>query len=224
MTGPASAEAVSEEASPRAVLRNIVVAPIPFRIARDLVVRHHYLHSMPGGTRLSFGVFLGCRLLGAVTLGVGPYNAPSLVEGAARNDCLTLSRLWLDDELPKNSESRVLGMIIRSLTRHTTVKFLLAYSDPSQGHLGVIYQATNWLYTGLSDATPLYDLCDGVARHSRTLGQTYGTHSVRYFKDSGVPVYVLPQTRKHRYIYLLDPRCHSRRRTPVLPYPKKENA
>ena len=79
-------------------------------------------------------------------------------------------------------------MIIRSLTRHTTVKFLLAYADPSQGHLGVIYQATNWLYTGLSDAMPLYDLGDGHLRHSRSLGHTYGTHSMQHFKESGVPV------------------------------------
>ena len=147
---------------------------------------------------MAFGVLDAERLMGVATLGVGPTNAFRLVEGATRNDCLTLSRLWLEDELPKNSGSRVLGMIIRSLTRHTTVKFLLAYSDPAQGHLGVIYQATNWLYTGLSDAMPLYDLGDGVARHSRSLGQTYGTHSMRHFKENGVPVRLVPQPRKHR--------------------------
>ncbi len=81
---------------------------------------------------MAFGVFDAERLMGVATLGVGPTNAFRLVEGAVGNDCLTLSRMWLEDELPKNSESRVLGMIIRSLARHTTVKFLLAYSDPSQ--------------------------------------------------------------------------------------------
>jgi hypothetical protein len=40
--------------------------------------------SLPG-----FGVFRDGRVLGALTLGVGPMNAHSLVKGAAPDDCLT---------------------------------------------------------------------------------------------------------------------------------------
>ncbi len=36
------------------------------------------------------------------------------------------------------------------------LKFLAAYADPTAGHLGTIYQATNWLYTRLSEASPLF--------------------------------------------------------------------
>ncbi|RAL70115.1 hypothetical protein C1G86_1440 [Dehalococcoides mccartyi] len=43
-------------------------------------------------------------------------------------------------------------MLFRYLKRHTDLKFLVSYSDPSAGHLGIIYQATGWLYTGLSSA------------------------------------------------------------------------
>ena len=211
-------------ASPIPSVKELQVCPIPQQVAKQVIVAHHYIHSFPGGTAIAFGVFDAERLMGVATLGVGPTNGFRLVDGATRNDCLTLSRMWLEDELPKNSESRVLGMIIRSLTRHTTVKFLLAYSDPSQGHLGVIYQATNWLYTGLSDAMPLYDLGDGVARHSRSLGQTYGTHSVQHFKENGVSVRLVPQSRKHRYLLFLDPSWRARLQVPVLPYPKREAA
>lgn len=177
---------------------------------------------MPGGTRLAFGMFVGARLLGAVTLGVGPYNAPSLVEGGTADDCLTLTRLWLSDELPANSESRVLGIVIRALKRHTAIKFLLAYADPSKGHLGTIYKASNWVYTGLSEAMPLYDIGDGVLRHSRSLAHAFGTHSVEHFKRHGVPVKRVPQAAKHRYLYFLDPSRRSMLRVPVLPYPKAE--
>ena len=224
MASTASIQEAGPGSDPRATLQALRVEPVPIRIAKAILVNHHYLHSLPGGTCLAFGVFVGDRLKGALTLGVGPANAHKLVQGATTDDCLTLTRLWLSDELPSNSESRVIGTALRALRRHTSVKFILSYADPTQGHLGVIYQASNFIYTGVSAAMPLYDLGDGVARHSRSLGQIYGTHSIRYFKDSGVPVHVMPQTRKHRYIYLLDPGWRSRLRTPVLPYPKKENA
>jgi hypothetical protein len=187
-----------------------------------MVERHHYLHSLPGGTRLSFGVFTGSRLMGALTLGVGPLNAYSLVEGAIPDDCLTLTSLWLSDELPKNSESRFIGVVLRSLKRHTNLKFLISYADPAQGHTGGIYQATGWVYTGLSEAMPMYDLGDGKARHSRSLSHAYGTHSMEHFFRHGVKVRLVPQQAKHRYLSFLDSAWRERLKGPALPYPKTE--
>ena len=189
-------------------------------IVRKLVQQEHYLHSLPRGTCLAFGVFLEGRLMGALTLGVGPYNAPSLVEGASSDDCLTLTRMWLSDELPGNSESRALGMVVRALRKHTSLKFLVTYADPDQGHVGTIYQASNWFYIGLSEAPPQYDFGDGKIHHSRSLSHAYGTHSLRHFARYGVDVKVVPQSSKYRYLYLLDQTWRSRVRAPFLPYPK----
>ena len=209
-----------EPALSKSGIEVIQVMPVRFLVAKSLLVRYHYLHSMPGGTQLAFGVLVERRLVGALTLGVGPANGHRLVEAARPEDCLTLSRLWLSDELPRNSESRVLGQVLRSLRRHTAIKFLIIYADPSQGHVGTIYQATNWLYTGESEAMPLYDLGDGVARHSRSVSYAFGTHSMRHVRSHGVPLRVIAQRRKHRYLYFLDRKWRSRLRVPVLPYPK----
>jgi len=198
------------------------VRPIPFVAAKILLEREHYLHSLPGGTKLAFGVFMGQRLMGALTLGAGPSLGYHLVEGARIEDCLTLTRLWLSDELPPNSESRILGVAIRALRRHTSVKFLLAYSDPAMGHVGTIYQAAGWLYTGLSSATSLYDIGDGKARHSRSVAQILGSHSIKHFARYGLEIKLVPQERKHRYVYFLDPAWRSRLEVPILPYPKRE--
>ena len=204
------------------MIEHIQVRPIPVPFAKQLLVRHHYLHSFPGGTQHCFGIFLENRFMGAITFGVGPTNAHRLVDGAEARDCLTLTRLWLDDELPKNSESRVIGLCLRALRKHTGVKFVLSYADPAQGHVGTIYQATNWIYTGLSSAMPLYDIGDGVLRHSRTLSHATGSHSMRHFADHGIDVKKIPQAAKHRYIYFLDKRWRKRLRGPELPYPKLE--
>ena len=208
--------------TPRAALHDIRVRPIPLKVAKAIEVRNHYHRSIPGGTRLSFGAFVGSRLWGSLTLGVGPYNVPSLVEEATADDCLTLIRLWLSDELPSNSESRTTGVVIRALKKSTAVRFLVAYSDPAVGHLGNIYQAAGWLYTGLSEARPLYDVGDGHLHHSRSLSHAYGTHSVAHFAPHGVNVRRVPQQRKHRYVYFLDCSWRDRLRVPVLPYSKRE--
>jgi hypothetical protein len=206
---------------PSPALQPIRVQPIPFIAARRVLVKHHYLHSLPGGTKLAFGAVVNGRLLGAITFGSGPQNVYQLVSGTSPEDCLTLSRLWLSDELPTNSESRVIGICLRALRKHSKVKFLVSYADPSQGHFGTIYQATGWLYTGLSEAMPKFDLGDGKLRHSRSLSHAFGSHSLKHFQSRGAEVKVVPQSKKHRYIYFLDRSMKGNLKVKTLPYPKK---
>lgn len=215
-------QGIGAGSNPSTALHDLRLTPISRVDAKILIVRNHYSHSMPGGTKMSFGIILNGRLLGALTLGVGPYYGYKLVNDASPDDVVTLTRLWLADELPGNCESKVLGVALRSLKRDTSLKFVLAYSDPAVGHLGIIYQATNWLYTGLSFATPLYDIGDGTLHHSRSLAHQLGSHSIRYLTLQGINAKAVPQSAKHRYIYFLDDSWRSRLGVPVLPYPKKE--
>ena len=86
-------------------LHDLRLIPISRVDAKTLIVRNHYCHSLPGGTKMSFGTVLNGRLLGAMTFGVGPFYGYKLVNGATPDDVVTLTRLWLSDELPRNSES-----------------------------------------------------------------------------------------------------------------------
>ena len=203
-------------------LDDIRVIPLPHRLAKRMVERQHYLHSMPGGTELCFGVVACGRLSGVVTLGAGPFNAYRLVEGAEPPDCLVLTRLWLGDELPRNSESRMIGQILRILKRSTDVKFIVTYADPAHGHVGTIYQATNWVYTGLSEATSMLETGDGVIHHSRSLAYNFGTHNTGFLTARGLDIKKVSTHPKHRYIYFLDRSYRDRLLKPVFPYPKHE--
>ena len=203
------------------MLQSLNIRPIPFVAAKQLLLKHHYLHSLPGGTKLGLGVFLNESLLGVITFGAGPALTYSLVKDAAPEDCLVLSRLWLSDLLPKNSESHVIAIALRHLKKYTRIRFVVSYADPSAGHVGTIYQASNWLYIGQSEAMPLFDIGDGKARHSRSLSHAFGSHSVKYLKSQGINVKLVDQAAKHRYIYFLDPKWRTKLNTKVLPYPKK---
>jgi hypothetical protein len=215
-------KAVSNTATDVSVIKSLAVRPIPFIVAKQLITEQHYLHSLPGGTMLTLGAFVNDQLWGAIAFGAGPQNAFSLVNKASRQDCLTLTRFWLSDQLPPNAESRVIGIALKALKRYTQIKFLVTYADPAREHIGTIYQATNWLYTGLSKMTPLYDIGHGKPKHSRSLGQIYGSHSIKYLSRQGLAVKLVSQSPKYRYIYFLDSSWQNRLKTAILPYPKKE--
>ena len=204
--------------------RLLELRTIPALVAAGLFIRHHYLHSGPAGVKLSFGVFAGNRLAGAVALNAGPINGWRLVEGARREDCLCLARLWLADDLPRNSESRVLGLVVRMLRHHTAVRFLVSYADPAAGHLGTIYQAAGWIYTGTCEAQPLMAVGDAPPRHTRSIASVNGTHSAAFFRSQGLDVRLIPTVAKHRYLMFVDPAWRTRLRIPVLPYPKRGGA
>jgi hypothetical protein len=183
----------------------------------------HYLHSYPGGAILNFGVFVEHRLLGVAVLGAGPTNVHRLFRDAQSQEVICLARLWLDDRLGRNSESRTLGIIVRHLKREqNTIKAIVAYSDPLAGHTGTIYRASGLLYLGESTAMPRYKLPDGSVHHSRSLSHSYGTHSRKHFASFGVEVELIQQAPKHTYVALLDPSLRSRLTRPVIPYPTKE--
>ena len=221
--GPGSSPRSALHKSPQYGPKDLVVRPIPSAVAGQVCERKHYLQSYPGGSVLNFGVWVDQFLLGVAVLGVGPTNLHRLFMGADRREVLCLTRFWLDDRLGRNSESRALAIILRSLRSHAdSVKAVVAYSDPAVGHSGAIYKATGFLYLGESEAMPSYRLESGKVYHSRTLSHAFGTHSLSYFRDRNIKVELVPRARKLIYVTLIDPAWRTRLGRAVLPYPTKE--
>ena len=198
--------------------REVKVAVIPHAVARDLITRWHYTHSYPAATKIAFGVFLGERLIGALTLGCGPFYAHRLIAGARPGDGVTLSRFVLLPDRPPNTASRVLGVVLRELRRSTPLGYVLTYADPRQGHRGTIYAASGFLFSGLSEPQPELDLGDGIARNTRTVGSIWGSHSVPWLRAQGYRVTVVPVPPKRRFIALLRPELRQRLLVPIIPF------
>ncbi len=201
--------------------KDIVLKPVPYLVGKDVFERHHYLHSISAGTLLLLGAFIGDRLLGAVQFSRGSTQAHRIVAGANARDGITLARLWLSDELPSNSESRVLAISLRLLHRFTTVKFIVTYADPDAGHPGHVYQASNWLYLGQSWGDDPIDIGDGRLWSARSLSNRYGTSALSYLRRVCPKAERVKRIGKHKYVYFIDPAWTNRLLVPVLPYPKE---
>lgn len=201
------------------------IKPIPYRLATDIVVKHHYLHRQAPCSH-AFGLFKNGQIFDEQVCGVIIYGTPpssTLRRGICGDDeilnVIELTRLWVHDSIPKNGESYLVGNTLPLVPKDIVVSF----ADTSMNHLGVIYQATNWYYTGLSAKRTDWKV-KGINKHSHTLADKYTAQELRnkYQQDFTL----VDRPRKHRYIYFNTPYKWRKRellkklRYPILPYPK----
>ena len=73
---------------------------------------------------------------------------------------LELTRFWTADYTPKNTESYVLGKMMRIL-REKGYDRLIAYSSIGEEHEGTIYKATNWEQVKKTDRNSSWENREG---------------------------------------------------------------
>ena len=148
------------------MLANWSVKGIDNATAQDVVVKNHYLHRKAPCSK-AFGLFDDTEQLRGVVL-YGTPSSSSLRAGIAGKEqafnVIELTRLWIDDNSPKNSESYLIGNSLK----HCGKEIVVSFADTSQNHLGIVYQATNWLYTGLSAKRTDW-VVEGIDKHGHTL-------------------------------------------------------
>jgi hypothetical protein len=204
----------------RSIPKALHVERVSPSVVRPLMEQYHYLHSMPAAARCCYGVYLDGTLQGGVVFTSGARHGHRLLVAAKSQEVATLARLWLSDELPTNSESRVLGIVLRDLRRTTTWKALLSYADPAAGHVGTIYQATGWTYLGETAGETYVRLSDGHLHHPRSVYSRYGSNRIPHLRATGVAARREFVGGKHRYAYLLDSAWSWRLRGAGQPYPQ----
>lgn len=204
------------------MLQGFFVEQISYQEAMEIVVANHYLHRK-APCSLAFGLFYEANPLEC--LGVVCYGTPassSLRKGICGEDFVEnvyeLTRLWVNDCVPKNGESFLIGRTLRLLDKEIVVSF----ADTAQNHVGVVYQATNWFYTGLSAKRTDWTV-EGVEKHGHTWADKYSAVEMREMFGSRFSLQ--PRSRKHRYVFFNASKKRkaellSLLRYPVLPYPK----
>lgn len=94
----------------------------------------------------------------------------------------------------KNAASFLIANSLKLLPSPCAV---VSYSDMEQGHCGIIYQATNWLYTGATKSHDKIYIVDGERVHPMTLRDRGIRDPTRWARDNNIEM--LPQHDKHRY-------------------------
>ena len=199
------------------------IKEVDYKTAMDLVIEKHYLHRKAPCSK-AFGLFLltDDSMVGVVVYGVSASS--TLLKGVCGEEesknVYELTRLWVDDSVPKNGESFLIGNTINKLDKEIVV----SYADSSQEHVGVVYQATNFIYTGLSAKFRDPKVIGLEHQHHATYAN--GLTNKQVIEKFGDKVYFVERARKHRYVYFnASPRRKrvllGKLRYKVLPYPKQ---
>jgi hypothetical protein len=197
-------------------MTDLIVSPIQNYETDSWLLNKHYAKRIPS-ISYAFGLYDEGNLVGVCTFGYPPnynYNEGKCVFEDYRCLTLELNRLVVNDGLPKNSLSFFVSRCLKQLPKPSCI---VSYADPNNGHHGYIYQATNWIYTGVSTPKHRYIFEDGSEFDIR-----------RGIDKKGTVVDKVLLEPTHRYLYLNGNKRDLRKmisdlKVDRLSYPKGDN-
>lgn len=188
----------------------------------------------------SFGLYDSDNTLqGICTLGMPPchfnYGA-GIFRDSYRVNTYELTRLVVNDGLDKNVLSFFVARLLNTMAKPCCI---VSFADPNNGHHGYIYQATNWLYTGLTQkgGKDKQWIINDREYHAKTITvQWMLDMKFKYDHSKNMTANWIAnggtieenELRKFRYLYF----CGDRKQVQemknsltleILPYPKGEN-
>lgn len=189
------------------------VVPVTKTVAEQFVTTKHY------SRRASiFWAAFGLEIDGMIE-GVVVYGQPSPpIQKHAFKDrdfrLYELARLVVQTT-ERNAASFLVGRSLKMLPGQPCA--VVSYADSEWGHAGIIYQATNWLYTGATKSHDHAYLIDGVRTHPMTLRDAGITNPKEWAKAAGVPT--APPMLEHRYFQFVGDRRQRHEMRNRLAYP-----
>lgn len=177
------------------------IEPCIGKIVAPFIITNHYSHKI-APISYAFALYDDNGVLsGAVTFGqsASPYVAISIRGRESSIPVIELNRLAIRCE-DRNAASRLIGYALRHLPKDVLI---VSYADRGVGHIGYVYQATNWHYAGATkERTDIFS----ESGHARHHGED---RTKRQFRSS-----------KHRYWIATGKRALKASLWDSLPYPK----
>jgi len=202
-------------------VQELQVLPVALKVVRGFIESNHYSKSVNGcKVTQCFALYDKERLVGAALFGELSTTAWKKY-GKGEHDVLELRRLCTLDECPRNTESFFIARMLRYIRKNFSYLVCVSYADPYYGHVGYIYQATNWAYIGTTPKDKLLRTPEGRMYHSRALRTKYKgkykpfVQRLRYLQDRGL-LEEIEVPGKHIYLMSLD----SSNITSTASYPK----
>jgi hypothetical protein len=202
------------------------VKPIKAFETYDWLLNKHYARRIPS-ISYAFGLYEGDILQGVCTFGT-PVSSTLRSVMDNQYEVIELNRLVVNDCIQKNALSYFVSHSLNNLNITATI---VSYADTSKGHHGYIYQATNWIYTGLSMPFKDYYVRGMEHLHNGTIMDiSRGKENrVAWMREKfGDDLILVDRPRKHRYFYFLGNKKDQKKMRKLLPYdiqpyPKGDN-
>lgn len=180
----------------------LYIIETPSRIVDKLVVKHHYSHKATKNRFLSFLVNDGKGFL-QLGYGIKPTEKYTISSLITRGNFCEFDRMWLSDELPKFSETRVISLLLSYLRQvHKRIKFVITYADGSVQNFGTIYKASNAIPVG-KVPVDFYIMPDGERIHPITIYHQTGGRTWNVIKERYKGIKHITNEFQYRFLYIL---------------------
>lgn len=164
---------------------DILIKVIDSKSSAALIKRLHYSKSVTPNSQIHFGAFIGETLLGALAFGPSIDKRRMAQQlGIGFNESLEINRIAFSDILPKNSESRAIGVCLRLLKKkYPHLKCIISFADACRCGDGTIYRASGFVLAGYKKNTTMLDAGNGMIVADKTFNNSV-TRSYRGIKKS----------------------------------------
>lgn len=178
--------------------------------------KFHYAKSVPA-VQWAYNVYnAGDEWCGTIVFGGGANNNLAKSFGMNNGEVLELERVALNGK--QEHTSQAVAMCLKQLHKdNPIVQMIVSYSDHRQRHLGTIYQATNWIYLGLSITSDTQYYYKGKWTHERTINAQKNRNELKA---------KLPKrenSNKFKYVFCFDKKLRKKYLKQALPYPKDKD-
>jgi hypothetical protein len=192
----------------------------------------HYSRCYPRGKSAKVGVWEDGQFTGVVIYADSPNKDIGRVYGLKYGEVTELMRVALSSHAAP--VTRIVAISLTLLQNEfPSLRLVVSFADPEQGHHGGIYQGGNWVYAGRTQPADEY-IVAGRRMHGKSLRQTRSTHPRGAIPASNVLEWarkvIDPNARKvdgsskHRYLMPLDDDMRKRIEPLRKPYPKRPRA
>lgn len=165
---------------------------------------------------------------GCIIFGYGANKALGKEFRLYQGEVFELTRVALNGK--QEQTSKALSMCIKQFHKdYNMCKLIVSYADVNHNHLGIIYQATNWIYVGLCNVGMKSGfIINGKIVHNRqvsTILMKYKFECSRLEqlkKIYGEDVFYQENHGKQKYLYCFDKRLKKEIEKQRKPYPKSD--
>lgn len=139
---------------------------------------------------------------------------------------LELVRVALNGKQGHGNTSKALAMTLKVMRKcKPWCDLIVSYADLDQEHVGTLYQATNWIYTGVMNADSMGAfIVNGKKMHPKSVHSKGWKQSLLWLKEN-----IDPDTEefitkgKHKYLYPLTKPMRKRVSILAKDYPSKDS-
>lgn len=194
-------------------------APKAYRYA---CMNFHYAKAVPAVSH-AYNIYEDDVWCGCIIFSGGATPRIGVGFGLVQGEILELVRVALNGKQKTTSEC--LAAALKQLHKDApAVKMVVSFADADQNHLGIIYQATNWIYLGLTMAGERSAfIVHGRKMHPKTAHSKGWVQSIDWIRKNIDPNAEEFHTKgKQKYIMCFDKKLRKQWSAKALPYPKNK--